>query len=294
MSKKFLVLVFLILLLSSCGSPTSETSLEADQAKEQDKQEVQPVKDQENKKEEAELSTQEESLSSNLPAEKDKTILMEEVESSHIFLYEKTAFLRIEFSVRDSTSLSSGKDIYSLSYLSSAEPRDIYEAYADYLDIVTEEWESDYSLDLKGEVKGLPISVSVEKSGLIDREGYPVRITISEEPEKFGDTNRYFDQYPNLVELYKFKEDKLYYTEEAYIESYSDGIKSYVISFVTEAEDDDFTEFYTENYGQKTDFQMEEDEYQKQFSWTDSGFEHIITFSKANDGARLEVITPLP
>lgn len=281
MIKKFLILIIIVSLLSACA-----TSLNPDKN---------ALDNNDEDKKEAEVQLPVYDTSPANFTNEYKTILMENLEESEVLLYEKLAFTWIEFSVRNKTSFSAGKDIFSFAYLSKAEPKDIYNAYLAYIDNVAEEWQSEYSLDIKGTVKGLPISVSVELSGLIDLEGYPVRITISEDPEKFEEENRYFHEYPDLVELYKVdKDSSIHHKEDSYLESYLDGLKTYKFVFKTKANEDDFTSYYTENYSDKVNFEFKEDEYQLELSWSDSGFEHKILFQKSNNQVALYVVGPLP
>lgn len=284
--KKILLLVSITLLITGCG-----VALDEDKDNNNDMNQS----NDESREGEVQLPMEEED-SSNVFLNEYTTILMENVESSDILFHEKIAFTTIEFSVRDSLSYSAGKDIYNISYLSSAKPEDTYDAYMDYIDTVTEEFANEYNRNIEGTVNQLPISVSLVSDSSEDREGYPVLIRISEDPSKFQEENRYFNDYPDLVELYKIdlENNQIYHTERSYTEAYLDGIKTYRISFLTTASSEDFTTFYTENYGEKQDFKSEEDEYQKQFSWSDSGFEHKIVLQKSNNMVGLQVTTPLP
>lgn len=290
MIKKIVLMTLLVLFISGCGM-----ALDIEEKEEatgtSDTTATSTIK---NNEAEVQLPVETEDSSSHIFSNEYRTILMENVESSDILLHEKIAFTQIKFSVRDNTSLSAGKDIYSIAYLSSAEPEVIYDAYREYIDKVTDEFANEYSLDIEGTVKGLPISVSVELNQLIDIKGYPVRITISEDPAKFQDENRYFNEYPDLVEFYQLKKDALFHSESTYLESYLDGTKTYLTSFATSAGNDDFTKFYTDNYSQNINFAIEEDEYQKKITWSDSGFDHKILFQKSNNGASVYVETSLP
>lgn len=285
MIKKILSAILVFLFISGCGIALDKDNNNGiDQSNGQNNEgEVQSPIDKKNQ-------------STDISLNKFQTTLMEDVESSDILLYEKTAFIQIEFSVRDSDAYSAGKNIYNISYLSSAEPKDIYAAYIDYIDIAEEEFASDYSLDIKGTVNELPISVSVELSGMIDIEGCPVRITIEDPsvPSENQEENRYFGEYPDLVELYKLKKGKLYHSFRKYTESYLDEIKTYHIAFATTANEEDFTSYYTDNYALKSGFKSEVDEYQKHFLWTDSGFEHKIVLQKSNNMVSVYVKTSLP
>lgn len=292
MGRKFLFVIFTSLLVSGCGTALNENGNKEEQVSVN--KESNETSEDESYETEVQTPIDEDSESTGTFSNEYKTKLMEDVESSDILFHEKIAFLEIEFSVRDNIDHSAGKDIYNISYLTSAEPEETKAAYDDYLDTITDEWASEYSLDLEGFVNELPISVSIMQDPLMDMEGYPVRITISEKPENFQDENRYFNDYANSVELYKSEDDILFYRAKSYAESYRDGIKTYHIDFATTADEDDFGTFYTENYNHKANFNSEENEYENDYSWSDSEFEHLVRFSKLNQGASVYVTAPLP
>lgn len=221
------------------------------------------------------------------------TKLLKDIEKSDILFYKKSEFLEISFSVRDSLSYTAGKDIYNISYLSNAEPNDIYNAHLKYIDNVIEKWTDDYSLNINGTVNNLPISVSIEKKQLANIKGYPVRITISEKPEKFENDNRYFFDYPNEVELYKSKKSSIHHTSIDYTESYKDEDILYNINFLTTANIDDFSSYYNEKYKDYKGFKLKEDEYQKEFSWSDKTLDYKVQFQISNNMASLSARTKL-
>ncbi len=218
------------------------------------------------------------------------TILIENVASSNILLFEKIAFTAIEFNVRDSISYSVGKDFYRIAFLSSADPEDTYDAYVDYLDEVTDQHANEYQRTIEGSVNGLPIAVDTVLAFSENLGGYPVSVRISENPSEFQDENPYYKEYPALVELYNIKNQPHYY----YLERYVEEFKQYYITFLTASSTDDFVAFYTENYSQKTNFFFEEDEYQKRFSWTDSGYEHKVLLQISNNMVGIYVEATLP
>ncbi|SHF15742.1 hypothetical protein [Alkalibacter saccharofermentans] len=219
-----------------------------------------------------------------------KTILMENVASSDILFYEKIAFTSIEFNVRDSISYSVGKDFYRIEFLSSADPEDTHDAYVDYIDEVTDQFSNEYNRTIEGNVNGLPIAVDIVLTFNENRGGYPVSVRISENPAEFQEENPYYNEYPGLVELYNMNNQPHYY----YMERYDEGFKEYYITFQSAGGTDDFAAFYTENYSQKTNFSFEEDDYQKRFSWTDSGFEHKVILQISNNMVGVYVKTTLP
>lgn len=150
-------------------------------------------------------------------------------------------------------------------------------------------------MDLEGLIDNLPISISIMQNESMEKDQYPVRITLSEDPKNFADDNRYFDGYPNLVELYKLsKEVGIHHTENSYTESYTENTKTYRIVFLTFANEEDFSKFYTESYENKNNFKSEEDEYQKFFSWSDGDYDHKVVFQKSNNLVAVEVQAPLP
>ena len=219
-----------------------------------------------------------------------QTILMENVSSSNILLHEKVAFLSIEFNVRDSTSYSVGKDFYSISFVSSSKPEDSIEMYVDYLDEVSDQFENEYNRTIEGYVNNRSVAVSIDLNFNDYFKGYLIRVRISEETSKFQDTNRYFDGYPDLVELYQVSNQPHYY----YLERFDDDFKEYYITYSSGGSANGFVEFYTENYNQKANFTFKEDDYQKRFSWLDSGYEHSTVFQISNNMVGVYVKTTLP
>lgn len=225
------------------------------------------------------------------------TRLMEDVDNSNILLYEKTAFLSIEFAVRNSTSYSAGKDLYNITYISAAEEDDIYNKYIDYIDVIDEEFSNEHYRQIEGSVNELPIFLSVskdnEESGE-SKKGTVVRLRISEYPDKFEDTNRYFDGYPDIVEIYKEIYAVPYHYELSYLESYVDNTKTYSISSATDAELSEFVAFYKDNYGDKDNYETEEDEYSIVMSWVDSELPVRVAKSKGNQTFGITIVGTLP
>lgn len=273
MMKKTLLSVFVVMLMFGCGTATDKDNGDSDQNKE------------------GEVRVPKDKFTNDY-----STTLLEDVEASDIFFHEKIAFTSIEFSVRDSLSYSAGKDIYVIYYVSSAEPEDTVEAYIDYLDVVTDEFSNEYALDVEGTVNELPVYVQANLDYDKVLGGYIVYIRISEKPAKFQEDNRYFNEYPDLVDFYESTLEGLFHREITYTESYTDNVKTYYITFLSTANEDDFTTFYTDNYSQKPDFEIEEDNNQRIFNWSDTGYEHIVRYTKSNDthGVGVIVKTLLP
>ena len=271
--KALLLVIVVSVLVVGCGTKLDQESSDTDQ----------------NNEGEVQLPVESETPPSGFTNEY-KTILMENVAASDILFFEKIAFTAIEFNVRNSLSYAAGKDFYNISFISSADPEDVYDAYVDYYDEVTEEYANEYQRTLEGTVNELPIVVNSMFKFSEKQGGYPVLLRISEKPSEFQDENPYYNEYPELVELYKINNQPNYH----YLERYDEGFKQYYITFLTAADTDDFVAFYTDNYSQKTNFLFEEDEYQKRFSWTDSGYEHKVLLQLSNSMVGIYVETKLP
>lgn len=275
MIKKLMSFIFVLLLISGCGMALDNNDADP--------------KDNENKEGEVQLPNDSENPSDAFSNEY-KTILMENVDSSDILLFEKFAFTSLEFNVRDKLSYVVGKEYYRIGFLSNAEPEDIYDAYIAYLDEVSEEHANEYKRSIEGTIDNRPIAVDVVLSKNENRGGYVVTIRISEEASKFQDENPYFNEYPDLVDLYEVNNEPHYYYKERYDENY----KEYFITYSTSASVDDFVDYFNDNYSQKSNFELEEDEFQKRFSWIDSGFEHKVNFQISNNMVGVYVKTTLP
>ena len=214
-----------------------------------------------------------------------KTELLEKVKSKNLLFNEKISFIKIEFSVRANPLILAGKDIYNIDYLSKAEPEDTYKVYTEYMDSIEEDFSNEFNTILYGFLEDLPMSVAIENNPLNNLEGYPVRLKISENPEDFQEKNPYFSEYPDIVEVYKVNKDTNQHTEETYIENYIEDVKTYYTSFSTSASEEEFYNFYLDNYGEKENFRIEEDEYQNRFYWTDSEYDVRVVFEKSINGA---------
>ena len=274
MIKRVLSVVLVFLMLTSCGIALDNDNGDHDDNNNEGEVQLPPNRDDDQEAFKNEY----------------QTILMENVSSSNILLHEKVAFLSIEFNVRDSIMYSAGKDFYSISFVSSSKPEDSIEVYVDYLDDVSDQFENEYNRTIEGYINNRAIVVTIDLTYNDNFLGYLIRLRISEEASKFQDNNRYFDGYPDLVELYQVSNQPHYY----YLERYDDDFKEYYITYSSGGSANGFVEFYTENYNQKTNFTFNEDDYQKRFSWVDSGYEHSTVFQISNNMVSVNVKTKLP
>ena len=186
-------------------------------------------------------------------------------------LYKCDKIEMCSFSVRDDPDYIIGKDIYSVSYLSSAPAEEISEYYKSFIKEEEDGNPTDIQFGILG-TQRVNLGIVENDSGIAS-----VYLTIGQKEEDYVDENPFFKTCPqNLIEVPgKNRLMDITYEEQAY------GKKRirYLKSFETELKEKDFTDFYTKKYAKEQDFTEEVDEYSHTFYWVSEGYQCQATYS---------------
>jgi len=193
-------------------------------------------------------------------------------------LYQCEKLELCSFTVRDDPNYIIGKDIYSVTYLSSASAEEIAKYYKS---LVKEEDPLDENTINFGVLGSQKVNMSMIEGSDGRME---VFLTIGQKEKDYVDDNPFFETYPKeLVDIPK----KIKLKETAYEEQVYDNQEGvydkkrirYLRSFATTIKEKDFVDFYTERYEDQENFTEETDEYSHKFNWVSKGYECQVSLS---------------
>jgi|SRR5690554_5853786 len=169
------------------------------------------------------------------------------------------------YTVREDLGYIIGKDLYSIDFESEADLDEISEFYQEYVDeIIADSFYDDYTFS--GLIDGRQANFFIGENQSDNAVGNQVTISFGADPSDYSDENKYFEDYPNLIDAIEIGHTWYY----EYTENYTYDYVRYVIGYFTEIEKEEALTYYRDKY---------KDE--EGFSETASGeMSTMITFSK--------------
>jgi len=179
-------------------------------------------------------------------------------------LYNNVKIESVGFSVRADYNYTVGKDIYSVSYLSSASAQDTMKYYRGLATSIDEEYSTDDSLSAS--IGENPIGVNFFEG----ENGLEVSLTLGMKPSEYVTVNPYFSDYPaDLIEPF----GRTTFFEQGYEVRDARGMETiYTETYNTDSNKEDFRAFYSSKYDGAENLNIQEDEYGLTYQWTSRGF----------------------
>lgn len=215
---------------------------------------------------------------------KDKTIevnvepskLMKNFPSQVVTYYKLDELETNSFSRRDNENYTIGKDIYSISFKSSASAKEVSKYYQSLMSEVVDknkEWFDEYFFS--GIIKTHKVNISIVDKG----KTTDVTITIGLREKDYTDKNPYFNLDKNIIEIYGMSQLQ----EETYEENHRLGEIRYMTIYQTDKEKEEYINFYKNLYSQKDQFNEESDDYGTTLTWTDGDYNIEVYYDKAGE-----------
>ncbi len=179
-------------------------------------------------------------------------------------LYNSVKIESVRFSVRDDYNYVYGKDIYAVSYLSSASAKDTMAYYRGLATSIDEEYSAEDSLEAN--IGENPIGVNFFEG----ENGLEVSLIIGMKPSEYVSENPYFSDYPrDLIEPY----GRATLQELTYEVREMNGMETiYTETYFTNVNKEEFRSFYSSKYDGAENLNISEDEYGLTYQWTNQGF----------------------
>jgi len=180
-------------------------------------------------------------------------------------LYNSSKIESTAFSVRADANWVYGKDIYTVSYFSSASLDEVYDYYMGLMDSIDEDYTAPDSI--QGRIGVHPVGVMVydDGSGLTS-----VDLIIGQDPADYVSENPYFTDYPgDLIE--PFGRER--FSESTYeVRDFSRPEAVYTETYVTNTTEEEFKEFYSTKYSGAENFYEDDHDYGLSYQWDSQGY----------------------
>ncbi len=181
------------------------------------------------------------------------------------------------FSIRQDANWVFGKDIYTVSYYSSASLDAVYDYYWNLMDEIDEEYSG--SDMIQGRIGAHPVGVTLYDDG----SGHSsVSLIIGQDPADYVKDNPYFIDYPrDLVE--PFGRERFF--ESTYeVRDFSRPEVIYTETFVTNTTEEEFKEFYSSKYSGAEHFYEDDHDYGLSYQWDSRGYQCRASISAYDGG----------
>lgn len=195
-------------------------------------------------------------------------------------LFQPDALISCSFSYRAVDQYDIGKDIYSVTYQSTAEQQDLINYYSGLFS------EKDDSPSVEGDeitdkLSGKIGANRIEILFLDNGSGtIIVYLTLGLSADQYLEANPYFTDYPaDMVDAYSQTALQEITYQEQY---YGEKTDHYITVYQTDATLQAFTDYYNEKYASKTGFTQAGSDSHTGFSWQDQGFDVDITYWGGN------------
>lgn len=186
------------------------------------------------------------------------------------------------YTVREDKNYTIGKDLYTIDFESEADLDEISEFYQDHVDeIIEDSFYDDYTFSALIDGKQANFFISKNES---DRAvGNQVTISIGVDPSDYSDQNKYFDEYPDLIDAIEMGHTWYY----AYTENYTDNSIRYVIGYFTDIKKEEALSYYRDKYGNEAGFdEMPSGDMSTMMIWNKNGYNMIMYFTEYTNGSQ--------
>ena len=189
-------------------------------------------------------------------------------------LFQSVRIDNCRFTVREDLNYAIGKDFYSLSYESAADPADISTYYRNLLDEVDEDG-SNSDFIIEGFREGHRVSVMIGEQRRDGAWGIPVALLVGKPMEQYVNENPYFADYPeDIIEAYGF----FRLQEYTYTEDYIYGYARYATVYQTREEAEAVSGFYRELYRDMPEFDESRENDVTVFVWEDGLYRCMVRY----------------
>lgn len=188
------------------------------------------------------------------------------------------------FSVRADSNWVFGKDIYTVSYYSSAAVDEVHDYYWELMDEIDEDYSGPDMI--QGRIGSHPVGVTVYDNG---SSTTTVDLIVGQDPADYVTENPYFTDYPgDLVE--PFGRERFF--ESSYeVRDISGPEIIYTESYVTNTTEEKFKEFYSEKYSGAEHFYEDDHDYGLTYQWDSRGYVCRASISAYDGGGDQWVTT---
>lgn len=213
-------------------------------------------------------------------AEQIKAALLSGYPQDVLPLYHPEALSSCSFSYRPADQYDIGKDIYSVTYQSSASQQDLTNYYSGLFS------EKDETLSVEGDEVTDKLSGKIGANNVeilfLDNGDSTTKVylTLGLSSDQYVNENPYFTDSPQiLADAYGLTELQEATYEEQY---YSEKTDHYITVYLTNVTLQEFSDYYNQKYASMTGYAQSGSDPGASFSWQDQGFDVDIYYSGGN------------
>lgn len=195
-------------------------------------------------------------------------------------LYEVIRVNSNRYTVREDLGYTIGKDLYSIDFESSADLDEISEFYQEHVDeIIQDSFYDDYTFS--GLIDGKQANFFISENQSDNAVGNQVTISFGVDPSEYSNENKYFNDYPNLIDAIGM--GRTWYYE--YTENYTYESIKYVIGYFTDIEKEEVLTYYRDKYGLEDNFsELTSGDMSTMLMWSKDGFNMTMYFTEYTNG----------